>query len=95
MCTAFTQEVIMRLLQTRKQQSCVRKQIKFSDSQILKISGYSTQFGKEILKSGIAGFDKILEDDKNEINSIYRSEDWKKVAKRMEKKNKNRSWLDS
>ena len=66
--TAFTQEVIRRLLRTRKQQSCAKKQKILSDyMQILKISGYSTQFRKKILKSGIKGYYKILEDDKKKI----------------------------
>ena len=94
--TAFTQEVIRRLLRTRKQQGCAKKQEILSEyMQLLKNSGYSTQFRKEILKSGIKGYNKILEDDKNQIKPIYISKEWEISARRMDRKTKKKSWPGS
>ena len=92
--TTFTQEVIRRLLRTRKEHCCDKKQSILNDyMQILKNSGYSTKFRSEILQSGLKGYNKILEDDKSGLKPMYRSKEWCKSARRMDKKKKKSSWL--
>ena len=64
--TAFTQEVIRRLLRTRKEQNCDKKQnILTNYMQMLKNSGYDKGFRIEILRAGVKGYNKILQDAKN------------------------------
>ena len=75
--TTFTQEVIRRLLRTRKQQNCEIKQVILNGyMQILKKFGYSAQFRSEILKGGIKGYNKILEDERSGHKPIYKSKEW-------------------
>ena len=90
--TKFTQEVTKRLLRTRKFQNCSQN-TKYM--QVLKNSGYNSIFRKEILKAGIAGYNKILEQDKEGTKPLYRSKDWRRSARRMAKKDKKRNWLGS
>ena len=56
--------------------------------QILKNSGYSTKFRSEILQSGLKDYNQILEDDKSGFKPMYRSKEWCKSARRMDKKKK-------
>ena len=92
--TTFTQEVIRRLLRTRKYQKCTDKQKVLNEyMQVLKNSGYNSNFRREILKAGISGYQKILEDDRLGKKPLYRSKEWRSSARRMEKKNKKRNWL--
>lgn len=59
--TAFTQEIIRRLLRTKKEQNCLKKQDILTDfMQIKKNSGYDEKFRREILRAGIKGYNKIL-----------------------------------
>ena len=72
--TTFTQEVIRRLLRTRKSQNCSQKQRILSEyMQILKNSGYNSTFRKEILDSGIVGYNRILQADRVGEKPLYRS----------------------
>ena len=50
--------------------------------QILKNSGYSAQFWSEILKGGIKGYNKILEDDRSGHKPMYRSKEWQKICQK-------------
>ena len=87
--TAFTQEVIRRLLRTRKEQNCDKKQkILTNYMQILKNSGYDKGFRTEILRAGVKGYNKILQDAKNGLKPIYRTKEWRKSARRMDKQKK-------
>ena len=63
--------------------------------QVLKNSGYNSIFRKEILKAGIAGYNKILEQDKEGTKPLYRSKDWRRSARRLAKKDKKINWLGS
>ena len=92
--TTLTQECIRRLRNTRKQLSCERKQEILTDyMQMLKNSGYLVSFRREILASGINGYNKILEADRNKSKPLYRPKGWKRSARRMESKKKSRNWL--
>ena len=61
--------------------------------QILYFFGYSTHFISEILKSGLTSYNKILENDRSGFKPKYRSKEWCKSARRMNKKKKKSSWL--
>ena len=92
--TAFTQEVIRRLLRTRKEQNCSKKQRILTDfMQILKNSGYTQTFRTEVLRSGIKGYNTILEQAKSGVKPIYRTKGWQSSARRMAKQSKKRNWL--
>ena len=94
--TTFTQEVIQRLLRTRKEQCCSKKQQILSEyMQVLKNSGYKSQFRKEVLDSGVKGYNKILSDHLSGIKPIYRSKEWQKTSRRMDKNIKRKHWLGS
>ena len=54
--TTATQELIRRLLNTKKEISCSDKQKILSEyMQLMKNSEYNTKFRIEVLKSGLAG----------------------------------------
>ena len=90
--TVFTQEVIRRLLRTRKEQCCFKKQQLLIDyMQVLKNSGYNSKFRREVLKSGLKGYNCILADHKSGLKPIYRP----KSSRRWAKKNKKKNWLGS
>ena len=94
--TVFTQEVIRRLLRTRKQLPCSKKQTILNEyMQVLKNSNYNSEFRREVLKSGINGYNKILDDDKNGAKPLYRSKEWKSSTRRLDKQNKKKTWLRS
>ena len=60
--TTATQELIRRLLNTKKELKCSEKQKIISEfMQLLKNSNYDSKFRGEILKSGLKGYNKILE----------------------------------
>ena len=45
------------------------------------------------MKSGLNGYNKILEADKSGLKPMYRPKGWKKSARGMEKRNKGKKWL--
>ena len=51
--------------------------------------------GLNSLTGGIKGYNKILEDERSGHKPIYRSKEWRKSARRMDKKRKKSSWLGS
>ena len=42
----------------------------------------------EILDSALKGFDKVLEDDKKGIKPLFRSRNWKKEEREVQKKSR-------
>ena len=96
--TTATQELMRRLLNTKKELSCKQKQKIISDyMQLLKNSNYNTIFRKEVLKSGLVGYNKILEAHLTGKRPIYRSSKWRKSSQGMEdqKLRKSKNWLGS
>ena len=92
--TTLTQELIRRLLNCRKELSCELKQKHLSRyMQMLKNSGYSEKFRAEILKSGLDGYQKILEADRLGKRPLYRLKQWRAAARRLEKQQKQKNWL--
>ena len=94
--TSLTQELIRRLLNCSKELSCKAKR-KHLDNfmQLLKNSGYSEAFRLEILKSGLHGFNKIFQADRDGTRPMYRPKGWNETARWLEKKRKKRNWLGS
>ena len=60
---------------------------------MLKNSGYSGSFRREILLSGINGYNKILEADRNKSKPLDRPKGWKSSARRMDSRTKSQNWL--
>ena len=56
-------------------------------------SNHNIEFRKEILKSGIKGYNKILDDDKQGITPIYRQKKWRSSSRRLDKQNIKNTWL--
>ena len=92
--TTLTQELIRRLLNCSKGLSCATKK-KHLDNfmQLLKNSGYSQKFRAEILKSGLKGYSKILEAERDGVRPMYRPKGWKESARWLEKRRKKNNWL--
>jgi hypothetical protein len=60
--------------------------------QLLKNSGHGEKFRADILKSGIAGYNKILAADKVGEKPIYRPKEWEAAARRLQKRQKKKNW---
>ena len=54
----------------------------------LKNSGYNKKYRMEILDSASKGFDIMLEDDKKGIKPLFRSRNWKKEEREVQKKSR-------
>ena len=94
--TTLTQELIRRLLNCKKELSCSTKQKHLTKfMQILKNSGYDTKFRIEVLKSGLSGYNKILDADLSGERPLYRPKHWRTSSRRMDKVNKKKNWLGS
>ena len=48
---------------------------------------------REVLDSGLKGYNKILEEHETGSKPMYRSKEWRKSARRMDKQRKKKSWL--
>ena len=94
--TTATQELIRRLLNTRKELTCCKKQKIITEyTQLLKNSDYDAIFRSDILKSGLKGYNKILEAHDTGTKPLYRSKEWRRSSQGMEdrKKRKSKNWL--
>ena len=58
----------------------------------LKNSGYNAKYRKEILDSATKAFDKMLEEDRNNIKPLFRDRFWKKEERETSKKEKKLNW---
>ena len=54
----------------------------------LKNYGYSPKFTEEILLDGLNGYKKILEEDRAGLKHLYRSKEWRKAKRWMDRKKK-------
>ena len=92
--TTLTQELIRRLLNCSKELGCETRRKHLSRfMQLLKNSGYSETFRAEILRSGLQGYNKIVNADKQGTRPMFRPKDWRKAARWLDKKKKKKSWL--
>ena len=53
--------------------------------QILKNSGYDQKFRTEVLRSGIKGYNSILEEAKSGVKPLYRTKESKSSDRRLAK----------
>ena len=92
--TTLTQELIRRLLNCSKELSCSEKR-KHLDNfmQLLKNSGYDEKFRAEILNSGLKGYNKIVEAERDRIKPMYRPKGWNTTARWLAKRRKKKNWL--
>ena len=58
----------------------------------LKNSGYNAKYRKEILDSATKAFDKMLEEDRNNVKPLFRDRLWKKEERENSKKEKKLNW---
>ena len=96
--TTANQELIRRLINTKKELSCKLKQKIINNfMQLLKNSDYNTTLRKEVLKSGLVVYNKILQADLTGRRPIYRSSKWRQSSLGMEdqKVRKFKNWLGS
>ena len=94
--TVLTQELIRRLIRTKKELPCqIKQKILSSFMQILINSGYNFKFRKEILNSGLNGYNKILQQSQNGTKPIFRSKEWRASSRRLETQRKRKNWLGS
>ena len=61
----------------------------------VKKSGYNLKFRKEILDSGLKAYERMREDDKNNIKPMYRSRDWNSEERQLLKAKKKFNWWNS
>ena len=94
--STLTQELIRRLLNCSKSLPCAtRKKHLNNYMQLLKNSGYSEKFRLELLRSGLQGYNKILEAERDGVRPVHRPKGWKESARWLEKKRKKNNWLGS
>ena len=60
---------------------------------MLKNSGYSAKFRKEILLPAINGYNKILEAGRFKHKPLYRPKDWKRSSRWMDSRKKAQNWF--
>ena len=58
----------------------------------LKNSGYGQKYRMEIVDSAMKAFEKMIEDDKNNIKPMYRSKNWNIVERKQLKENNKQNW---
>ena len=61
----------------------------------LKNSGYNQKFRTEILDSSLKAFQKMIEDDKNDVKPMYRSRDWNSDERQILKSKKKLNWWNN
>ena len=61
--------------------------------QLLKNSGYNENFRRNILESGISGYNKILATDRAGKRPLYRPKEWCARDRCVEKMRKKKNWL--
>ena len=61
----------------------------------LKNSGYNTKFRTEILDSILKAFEKMVNDDVNDVKPLYRSKDWNAEKRARMKSKKRLNWWNT
>ena len=75
--TILTQECLRRLRNTKMELGPEVQGVHLNKFMLkLKNSGYNFKFRKEILDSGLKAYQKMKDDDKNNIKPMYRSREW-------------------
>ena len=91
--TILTQECLGRMRNTKVELGKEVKNMHLNNFMLkLKNSGYSAKYRKDILDSATKAFEKMLEDDKNNIKPLFRPREWNKDKRDEIKKNKKVNW---
>ena len=91
--TILSQECLRRLQNTKLELGQKVQNKHLSDFMLkLKNSGYTQKYRKEILKSALKAYNKMVEDDKTEKKPLYRNKNWKKEERIKSKINKKQNW---
>ena len=91
--TILTQECLRRLRNTKVELGEMVQKKYLNESMIkLKNSGYNKKFRIEVANSTLNAFEKILEDDKNEIKPLYRARSWNYEERNKAKLMKKQNW---
>ena len=94
--TILTQECLRRMRNTKVELGSKIRNGYLNDFMLkLKNSGYSKKYRMEILDSATKAFNKMLEDDKNNIKPLFRARSWNKTERDEKKKNKRVNWYKS
>ena len=94
--TILTQECLRRLRNTKVELG-EEIQIKYLNEFMIKLkkSGYNKKYRIEVLDSAMKAFDKMKEDDKNNIKPLYRSRSWNNAERKKSKEMKKQNWWKS
>ena len=94
--TILTQECLRRLRNTKVEMG-PEVQKKHLDKFMMKLknSGYDQKFRTEILDSALKAFEKIKEEDKNQIKPMYRDRTWHSEERKVNKEERKHNWWNS
>jgi hypothetical protein len=91
--TILTQECLRRLRNTKMELGPEVQGVHLNKFMLkLKNSGYDFKFRKEILDSGLKAYQKMKDDDKNNIKPMYRSREWNAEERQLSKSKKKCIW---
>jgi hypothetical protein len=94
--TILTQECLRRLRNTKIELGPEVQRTHLNRFMLkLKNSGYSYKFRKEILDSGLKAFQKMKDDDENNVKPMYRSRDWNAKERQLSKSKKKFNWWNT
>ena len=94
--TALTQEVVRILRNCKIELPWEKKVVHLNElTARMKASGYSAEFRFQVIKAGIAGFDKMVENEKAGGRPVNRPRSWNAQARKSEKFKKKLTWHKS
>ena len=91
--TILTQECLRRLRNTKIELG-EEVQNKYLNEFMVKLknSGYTVKYRRQILDSALKAFEKMVEDDRNNVKPLYRNKNWNKDERKKEKENRKLNW---
>ena len=94
--TILTQECLRRLRNTKRELGPEIQRKHLNQFMLkLKKSGYNQKFRMEILDSALNAFQKMIENDKNEIKPMYRDRNWNSKERQQSKLDKKSNWWNN
>ena len=88
--TILTQECLRRLCNTKIELGPEVRNRHLNEFMLkLKNSGYNQKFRMEILDSSLKAFQKMIDDDKNNVKTMYKSREWNAEERNKVKSAKN------
>ena len=94
--TILTQECLCRLCNTKIELGPEVRNRHLNEFMLkLKNSGYNQKFRMEILDSSLKAFQKMIDDDKNDVKPMYRSREWNAEERNKVKSAKKFNWWNT